>query len=229
MKAIRLTGEHTYVYRREIRRAGGVWNYELMGWIFPAGKEVVARELANVHDLVTDEVEVADDTFEPLEGERLREYRQEKNNRKAEKLIKWADSREKKADQLLHKHDHYTKDYSFVTQPILVGHHSENRHRKLLNRIRTDIDTGYGLQSEADKLRQRAESLTAPVAVKGDAAKRRAERLAFNRSKIKIGDRVYNGITGWGVIEKINQKTYKTVGYTYLHSIEFIHLDRGVE
>ena len=226
MKTLKLSGD-TYNLRRDIRGIGGVWNYDEKGWLIPETKEYEAKKFAEDHRLDVDYVEASEDTFAPLEGEKLRAYRQQKASRKAERLLLWAEKRETKSDELLHKHDRYTTDYSFVTQPILVGHHSEKRHRKLLNRIHTDIDNGYNLQDEAHNLRERAERLTTGVRVKGDAAKAQAEKTAYIRSRIKVGDRVQCWITGWGVIEKINQKTYKTEGSTYLKQIRFIKLEEG--
>lgn len=44
-------------------------------------------------------------------------------------------------------------------QPILVGHHSEKRHRRDLDRIHTNIGKGIEAQQKAEKLRERAASV----------------------------------------------------------------------
>ena len=44
-------------------------------------------------------------------------------------------------------------------QPILVGHHSEKRHRRDIDRIHNGFSKGYGALKEADDLDRRAESV----------------------------------------------------------------------
>ena len=53
--------------------------------------------------------------------------------RKLEKRLDWAASRDRKADQRFQAAHDLTKDIP-LGQPILVGHHSEKRHRRTLER-----------------------------------------------------------------------------------------------
>lgn len=46
-----------------------------------------------------------------------------------------------------------------MSQPILVGHHSERRHRKHLERIERIVRPGYNASKKADQLRERLNSL----------------------------------------------------------------------
>jgi Domain of unknown function (DUF3560) len=53
-------------------------------------------------------------------------------------------------------------------QPILVGHHSEKRHRKDLERIRNGYDRGYETLNKAAELASRAESAERNDAISSD-------------------------------------------------------------
>jgi hypothetical protein len=167
--------------------------------------------------------EAPDDIFKPLTTEDIRAIRQDRANRKADRLEKWAESRQKKADELDKQTRPFTSDWSFVTQPI-TPNAGGRRFAKFRQKITDKVDKKYALMNEADDLLERAESLREPVLVKGDTAKKRQAKLEFIRSQIKVGDTVTDWIYGEGVISKINQKTYKTEGSTLLKNIEFIKL-----
>lgn len=58
---------------------------------------------------------------------------QEFAKQKAERYNQWATAREKKADEY-YKASQEGKDFLVLAEPIKVGHHSEKRHRALIER-----------------------------------------------------------------------------------------------
>lgn len=58
---------------------------------------------------------------------------QERAKAKAERYEKWAESAEKKSDQY-HEASNEGRDFLILAEPIKVGHHSEKRHRALIER-----------------------------------------------------------------------------------------------
>jgi hypothetical protein len=58
---------------------------------------------------------------------------QERARKKAEKLQGYATTAQKKSDQYW-KASQEGKDFLVLAEPIKIGHHSENKHRKLINR-----------------------------------------------------------------------------------------------
>lgn len=93
-------------------------------------------------------------------------------------------------------------------QPILVGHHSEKRHRRDLKRINDNYDKGFAMQKEAAQLETRAAHLGEyaissddPDAVtklrqKVEALERTQERMKAANKFVRAGDRV--GLEGMG-------------------------------
>lgn len=53
-------------------------------------------------------------------------------------------------------------------QPILVGHHSERRHRRHLERIENKVRAGYEASNQADRLEERLESIENRKAIDSD-------------------------------------------------------------
>jgi hypothetical protein len=92
-----------------------------------------------------------------MDTESIRAQRQERADRKASRLLTWAKSAEKKADQERAKHSGFSNDWQFITQPILIGHHSERRHRNLHARISKQMDKemeGVTVAGDAERKRQ---------------------------------------------------------------------------
>lgn len=67
-------------------------------------------------------------------------------------------------------------------QPILIGHHSEKRHRKDLERMHKGTRDGLALTREADKLERRAEVAESNAAISSD------DPEAVTQLKIKLED-----------------------------------------
>lgn len=61
-----------------------------------------------------------------------------------------------------------TKSGIPLGQPILVGHHSERRHRKHLERIENKVRKGFEAANEADRLEQAADAVESRTAIDSD-------------------------------------------------------------
>ena len=79
---------------------------------------------------------------------------------KAERLREWADSRDAKAIAARKRSDEIA-DIIPMGQPILVGHHSENRHRRDVGRIDSGMRQSIEHADKADEFRRRADSIEA--------------------------------------------------------------------
>ncbi len=74
---------------------------------------------------------------------------QERAKLKADKYDNWSEIAEKKSDSLYKKSNDITKHIP-LGQPILVGHHSEKRHRK-------DLDKSWNLMGKSFELGEKAQ------------------------------------------------------------------------
>jgi hypothetical protein len=143
-----------------------------------------------------------------MDEEELRAQRQERANRKAARLRLWADSAERKADKERDKHSGYTEDYAFITQPILIGHHSQRRHENLRARISRQMEKEMEFRQLAQSYRERADRLEQGVRVAGDAEARREQKRAENDKSVQIGTKVRDAVFGDAEVVRVNKKTY---------------------
>lgn len=116
----------------------------------------------------------------------------ERREAKAERLREWADKREAKS-AAAYAGTRQIADMIPLGQPVLVGHHSEGRHRRDLDRIdrgmRATVDNGR----KADEFRSRADNIerAADQAIYSDdpdAIERLREKIAAlegQRDRIK--------------------------------------------
>ena len=139
----------------------------------------------------------------PINPEEIRTFRQAKLDRKSERRQVWADSAERQADAIDKSLKPY-KDWNFITQPVLVGHHSEGRHRNLLKRIHGKMDKEMELRQKA---KEHLNHVGAQARVKGDAETARQERRDAIKTRIAVGMAVDTAIYGKGIVKKINKKT----------------------
>lgn len=206
MKTILLRG-NTFTKRREIRRLGGVWNKDLKGWLVPLKMTVEIRELAYSNGYYIEETEVDFDPFKPMTVDEIRAYRQNKADRKAERLERWAESRERTAEELDKQVKPFVSDWSFVTQPI-TSNSGGRAFKRFRDKISNKIDKKHELLNEADDLRERAERLRNSVSVKGDAERKRQAIRDANDEIIKVGSRVFSFSFGNGEVVKVNKISY---------------------
>lgn len=81
---------------------------------------------------------------------------QEWAKRKAERLQGWAASAEKKSDEWWEKSNE-GKDFLVLGEPIKIGHHSEKRHRALIERNWNRMENAIELAKKAEEHQERAE------------------------------------------------------------------------
>src|SRR4051794_5792086 len=53
-------------------------------------------------------------------------------------------------------------------QPILVGHHSERRHRRDIERLSANVDKAIRLRAEAESMNRRADRAESSTAISSD-------------------------------------------------------------
>ncbi len=229
MKVILLLGD-TYLHRREIKSLGGKWNYEKEGWLLPNDKIKEVSDFAYIKGFYIEELEVDSDPFTQTIDE-IRASRQERADRKANRLIKRAESRDRKAEALDKQVKPFMSDWAFITQPILTDHYSGKSFRNLKDRINSKVNKKFELSNEAGELRSRAEALSRPVAVKGDAERRRELRRQANDEVIKVGSKIFDFAFGNGEVIKVNKLTYtikwERSGHKFTRDKTFVKLVEG--
>jgi hypothetical protein len=91
-----------------------------------------------------------------FKNDRVRAF-QAKSAARVARLEDRADKKERQGSALLVEASRISSFIPFG-QPILVGHHSEKRHRRDLDRIHRKTGQGFALQEQAARLRDRAVS-----------------------------------------------------------------------
>lgn len=81
---------------------------------------------------------------------------QEYAKKRAEKLENQATKKEAKSDEYW-KASNEGKDFLVLSEPIKIGHHSEKRHRALIERNHNRMNKAVELSKEAETIEQRAE------------------------------------------------------------------------
>ena len=80
----------------------------------------------------------------------------ERARKKVEKLNEWADNAEKRSDRWRGKSNE-GKDFLSLGEPIKVGHHSEKRHRALIERNWTRMTNAMNELQKAEAYRERTD------------------------------------------------------------------------
>lgn len=91
------------------------------------------------------------------EPEELNEYEQRQQQRR-ERYAELADKNEARSDAH-YQRSHQLSDMIPFGQPILVGHHSESRHRNHIKRIHGEMGKSVEASNKAEYYRQKAESV----------------------------------------------------------------------
>lgn len=81
---------------------------------------------------------------------------QERAKAKAEKYGVWADSAQQKSNEK-YEESQEGRDFLSLGEPIKVGHHSEKRHRALIERNWNRMDKSVELKDKAEEHKRRAE------------------------------------------------------------------------
>jgi hypothetical protein len=116
----------------------------------------------------------------------------ERRERRAERLREWADGREAKSDAAHEASRDATAGIPFG-QPILVGHHSERRHRNAVERGQRQATAAIEHGRTADRHREKADNIerAAANAIYSDdddadeRLREKIETLEAKRSRIK--------------------------------------------
>lgn len=207
---ISLSGD-TYRIRHEIRALGGVWQPDEKQYIVPESKrDQVAALIGGTACTVADTV-APDNIFEPLTGDALRAYRQAKADRKAERIRDRAVKKGALAESLFER-EHRIADMIPFGQPILVGHHSQRRHERDIERMQSLSSKACAAYQESQHLSRVADRLERPVAIKGDAEARHEAHRQKIRESVKVGDMVNAGCFNQKKVLKINKKTLTVEG-----------------
>ena len=83
---------------------------------------------------------------------------QERARMKAERLQELAQSSREKGHQYYHK-SNKDRDFLVLGEPVKVGHHSENRHRKAIEDARKNMDKSVEMSEKAKEYESRAEAM----------------------------------------------------------------------
>lgn len=81
---------------------------------------------------------------------------QERAKSKAEKYEGWANTNEKKSDEY-YKASHEGRDFLALAEPIKIGHHSEKRHRALIDRNGARMGKSVELSEKAKEHESKAD------------------------------------------------------------------------
>lgn len=190
MRIIVITGD-TYPHRRALRTVGAHWSPGHEGWIISAEAEPSVRAITDPAGLTVTILEEGDDALAPASYAERRAAKAERHGRRAERLEQRADARERKRgleERALAANPMYS-DYSFYTEPIKAGHHSEGRHRRAKAAVSAKMDKVVTLWREEAELRGRASA--AADAAKPDAERgagfmqRRIDELAADLRKVE--------------------------------------------
>ena len=138
----------------------------------------------------------------PIDTEDIRAYRQEKADRKAERLERWAEKREQRANVQLNSQPNLRHDWAFITQP---GHiPARARMNKADERAFESLGVANQLRGRAGNIRN--------VRVKGDAARADALYRAEVDTWVKVGMVVHCGHYVDSEVLKVNKKTVTIKG-----------------
>lgn len=128
---------------------------------------------------------------------------------KSKQYEEWANKNEQKAQEI---HDQFFGQYgSFLSlgEPIKVGHHSEKKHRKIIDRMDNTMRKVIDLKEKAKEQRNKSDNLYAfSQRNKGDAERKRQEKRDKADKLYKVGSVVYSPFLRECVIKKVNKKTF---------------------
>lgn len=138
------------------------------GFMPQHSKEIFLAGMAEINKLKADKpkkvvYDVAD--FQPDE-EKVKEY----ENRQSEKAEKYRELSEKaqKESNAAYQTAHNIGSFIPMGQPILVGHHSEKRHRKDLERIDNNMRKSIELEEKSAYYKEKAENAENSNVIRSD-------------------------------------------------------------
>lgn len=93
-------------------------------------------------------------------------------------------------------------------QPVLVGHHSEGRHRRALDKVDTNMRKGIEAEREAAQAAERAENIKRSLA-NGTPTPTLRRRIAKTETEIRDLDRRLNGTSAATISRKPAEGEYR--------------------
>ena len=156
--------------------------------------------------------------------------RRERLEAKREKREEWAAKRSAKAEQRFAAADRAVDGIPFG-QPILVGHHSERRHRAAIDRMARNMDAGVESQKMAAHHSQKADGLARQLeqsifsddpdaieAIEARVADLRAERdrMKASNAAFKKGDATWAAHLGITPGQAAKRRANIDAGYSWM-------------
>jgi hypothetical protein len=208
MPWIEHTGDGTLVHdtdrddtelRQAVKAAGFRWGRSIGAWYLPrpwtfARRSQSVRQLVSAMEQLGRPIEVREQRERTRTTEEIEAERTERAEARAERMTGRAGQAEASSDA------HYQRarelgDMIPIGQPILVGHHSEGRHRKHLGKIDAEYSKSFEEHDRAGHYTRRAAAAaeTARRHENPAAIVRRLERLEADRRKLQ---RVIDGTDG---------------------------------
>jgi len=118
----------------------------------------VVTKYGNVNECVVHNLIYKDDSHYYYSITRLDGYNvQERARRKAEQYENWAQTRRKKSDQY-YEASNEGAEFLSLAEPIKIGHHSEKRHRALIERNYKRMAKSVENSDKADQHEQKAKA-----------------------------------------------------------------------
>jgi len=198
---------NTYPYRRDLRWLWCSFDYEQKAYIWKE-TEILCYFIADhwLQSCEIDDIELWEE-FEVKQKNIRAGQRAEKYRNKASKFNKKAWESE------LSKHE---SDFLSLAEPVKIWHHSEWRHRKLLEKSRKKMDKKIENWNKADEMNDKAEYWEDQKYFTKAEKQAKKERLKLVRDKAEEIRRNYYKVwdeykwwhTSWRII-KINKKTVK--------------------
>lgn len=205
--AILITG-NTYPHRRELRSAGAIFDYDEKGYVAGSDNEAV-KKAAEAAGLDIEDYEASEEQLSPATGERLRDLRQDKIDRKRARLYAQAEAAERRGDKASNRISDGERSFLSLGEPIKIGHHSEGRHRKLIERVQKSSRDAAMEYKKAEELRRKADYMLDAV-VKGDAERGRQKEIEHAEDTISVGDLIkcFRVAGNEAIVVKSNKKTF---------------------
>ena len=226
VEAVLISGK-TYPQRRQIKSLGGKWKPDEGGWVVPISSRAEAERLAEAYDFDIDITTVEPIELETPTGERLRGIRQDKLDTKRERWQNKIARLESEHAAIEKGLDPY-RDWSFITQPILVGHHSEKAHRNLRDRIGKKMDRKVEIYNEIKELKGKLQVSAGGVQMKGDTERARQDQREEQDKIIHKGTMVYDVLYSRNaIVARVNKKTYtlqSVDGLKFTHDKTWVRL-----
>lgn len=207
MKTLLISGD-TYPHRRTLSNLGAMFDYTLKAYI-ANDSEPMQAFLATVPTLEQSPHQdiILNEAFEVSQKNAKSQIRADKLEAKAKRLANLSDSTNP---------PQHVKDFLSLGEPIKIGHHSEWRHRRTIEKYNATLNKKYNLQKESEEAQRLADyyrSQTFRTTEEKETLKTKAKTIQALACKLyaqahKPGD-LYDG---WHqqtprIIAKVNKTT----------------------